>query len=59
MANTKISSLPTFTGDTNRVFFVMNNSGNTESFKVSEETLFSGYSQNAISKSNTSSFFPV
>jgi hypothetical protein len=27
----------------------MNNSGNTESFKVTKETLFSGYSQNAIS----------
>jgi hypothetical protein len=27
----------------------MNNSGNTESFKVTKEALFSGYSQNAIS----------
>jgi hypothetical protein len=27
----------------------MNNSGNTESFKVTKETLLSGYSQNAIS----------
>ena len=49
MANVLISNLPTYTGDTNGIFFVMNNSGNTESFKVSEETLFSGYSQNAIS----------
>jgi hypothetical protein len=49
MANTKISQLPTFTGNTNGSFIVINNSGNTESFKVTKETLFSGYSQNAIS----------
>ena len=49
MANTKISTLPTYTGNTSGAYLVMNNSGNTESFKVTKETLFSGYSQNAIS----------
>ena len=49
MANVLISNLPTYTGNTNGVFLVMNNSGNTESSKVTKETLFSGYSQNAIS----------
>jgi hypothetical protein len=48
MANVLISNLPTYTGNTNGVFLVMNNSGNTESFKVTKESLFSGYSQNAI-----------
>jgi hypothetical protein len=48
MANVLISNLPTYTGNTNGAFLVMNNSGNTESFKVTKETLFSGYSQNAI-----------
>ena len=42
MANTKISQLPTFTGNTNGTFIVINNSGNTESFKVAKETLLSG-----------------
>jgi len=49
MANTLISDLQTYTGNTNGVFLVMNNSGNTESFKITKETLFSGYSQSAIS----------
>jgi len=49
MANVLISNLPTYTGNTNGAFLVMNNSGNTESFKITNETLFSGYSQNAIS----------
>jgi len=49
MANVQIANLPTYTGNTSGVFLVMNNSGNTESFKVTKETLFSGYSQNAIS----------
>jgi hypothetical protein len=49
MANTKISALPTFTGDTTGAYLVMDNSGLTESFKVSKETLFSGYSINAAS----------
>ena len=41
MANTKISELPTFTGDTSGVYLVMNNSGNTESYNVTKETLLS------------------
>ena len=49
MANVLIGNLPTYTGNTNGAFLVMNNSGNTESFKVTKEALFSGYSQNAIS----------
>jgi len=49
MANVQIANLPTYTGNTNGAFLVMNNSGNTESFKVTKEVLFSGYSQNAIS----------
>jgi hypothetical protein len=49
MANTKISELPLYTGNTNGTFIVINNSGNTESFKVTKETLFSGYSTNAVS----------
>jgi hypothetical protein len=49
MANTKISQLPTFTGNTNGTFIVINNSGNTESFKVAKETLFSGFTTNAVS----------
>jgi hypothetical protein len=49
MANTKISQLPTFTGDTTGVYLVMDNSGLTETFKVPKETLFSGYSTNVVS----------
>ena len=49
MANTKISQLPTFTGNTDGTFIVINNSGNTESFKTAKETLFSGYTTNAVS----------
>ena len=40
MANTKISSLPTYTGDTSGVYVVMNNSTNTETYKVPKENLF-------------------
>jgi hypothetical protein len=49
MANTKISQLPIYTGDTTGLWLVMDNSGLTESYRVVKETLFSGYSQNAIS----------
>ena len=49
MANTKISALPTFTGDTTGAYLVMDNSGLTESFKVTKETLFSGYTTNVVS----------
>jgi hypothetical protein len=49
MANTKISALPTFTGDTTGAYLVMDNSSLTETFKVPKETLFSGYSTNVVS----------
>jgi len=39
MANTKISALPTYTGDTTGVYLVMDNSGLTQSYKVAKETL--------------------
>jgi hypothetical protein len=39
MANTKISALPTYTGDTTGVYLVMDNSGLTETYKVLKETL--------------------
>jgi hypothetical protein len=41
MANTKISALPTYTGDTTGAYLVMDNSGLTETYKVSKETLMS------------------
>jgi len=62
MANTKISALSTYTGNTSGAYLVMNNSSNTESFKVTKETLLSGYSQPVIGSwtlstgSNTVSF---
>jgi hypothetical protein len=49
MANTKISALPTFTGDTTGAYLVMDNSSLTETFKVSKETLLSGYTTNVVS----------
>jgi len=49
MANTKISALPLYTGDTSGVYLVMDNSGLTQSYKVTKETLFSGYSTNVVS----------
>jgi hypothetical protein len=39
MANTKISSLPIFTGDSTNVYIVIDNSGLTESYKITRETL--------------------
>jgi hypothetical protein len=39
MANTKISALPTYTGDTTGVYLVMDNSGLTQTYKVTKETL--------------------
>jgi hypothetical protein len=44
MANTKISALPTYTGDTTGVYLVMDNSGLTQSYKVAKETLMTGSS---------------
>lgn len=39
MANTKISQLTTWTGDTTGFYFVVDNSGLTQTYKVSKETL--------------------
>lgn len=39
MANTKISALPTYTGDTTGVYAVMNDSGNTTTYKVLNSNL--------------------
>jgi len=39
MANTKISALPTFTGNTTGAYVVIDNSGLTQSYKVTRETL--------------------
>ena len=39
MANTKISALPTFTGNSTGVYIVIDNSGLTESYKVTREVL--------------------
>ena len=49
MANTKISQLPPFTGDTTVAYLVMDNSSLTETFKVPKETLLSGYTTNVVS----------
>jgi hypothetical protein len=49
MANTKISALPLYTGSTTGTYLVMDDSSLTQSYKVTKETLFSGYSANAIS----------
>jgi len=49
MANTKISALPLYTGDTTGAYLVMDNSGLTQTYKVTKETLFSGYSTNVVS----------
>jgi hypothetical protein len=37
MANTKISALPTFTGNTTGAYVVIDNSGLTQSSKVTRE----------------------
>jgi hypothetical protein len=51
MANTKISQLPTWTGTNADIrWFVMNNQGNTETYK------FSGYSAQLIVGTGTNSF---
>ena len=44
MANTKISALPTFTGDSTGVYVVIDNSGLTQTFKVSIDQLLSSLS---------------
>jgi len=42
MANTKISALPLYTGDTTGAYLVMDNSGLTQTYKVTKETFLSG-----------------
>ncbi len=44
MANTKISALPTFTGNTTGVYVVIDNAGLTETFKISIDSLLSSLS---------------
>jgi hypothetical protein len=39
MANTKINQLPLYTGDTTGAYLVMNNSGETTTYKVTKENL--------------------
>ena len=43
MSNLKISQLPSFTGNTSGSWLVMNNSGETTTYKVQRETLLSGF----------------
>ena len=43
MANTKVSQLPVYTGDTSGSHLVMNDAGNNATYTVSKEILFSGY----------------
>ena len=49
MANILIGNLPTYTGNTTGFNIPVNDSGNTTTYKITKETLLSGYSQNAIS----------
>jgi len=44
MANTKISALPTYTGDTTGVYLVMDDSSLTQTYKISKEALISSTS---------------
>jgi hypothetical protein len=43
MSNLKISQLPSYTGNTSGSWLVMNNSGETTTYKVQRENLLSGY----------------
>jgi hypothetical protein len=42
MANTKISALPLYTGNTTGAYLVMDNSGLTQTYKVTKETFLAG-----------------
>jgi len=42
MANIKISQLPEFTGSTDNTWLILNNSAQTETYKITKESLFSG-----------------
>ena len=56
MANTKISQLPTFTGNTTGSFIVLNDSDNTTTYKVTRETLFTGSLEGTASFARSSSY---
>ena len=60
MANTKISELTTWTGDTTGFYVVVDNSGLTQTYKVSKETLL-GSSQTLlqITKTTAQTMFNV
>ena len=45
MSNIKISQLTQFTGSSSNTWLVMNNSGQTETFKITRESLLSGLIQ--------------
>lgn len=53
MANTKINQLPLYTGNTSGTYFVINNSGETTTYKVTKETLFGNI--NSINTGSTNS----
>ena len=55
MANTKISALPTYTGDTTGVYLVMDNSGLTQTYKVAKETLIGSSGTSGTSGTSGSS----
>jgi hypothetical protein len=42
MADVRISNLPTYTADTTGAYLVMNDSGNTTTYKVLKEDIVSG-----------------
>ena len=54
MASKKISDLPLFTGDTDGIYFVINNSGQTQTFKVDKERIFLGFSDGTSGTSGSS-----
>jgi hypothetical protein len=43
MANILLSNLPTYTGNTDGVYVVMNDSGNTTTYKVTKEDLIGAF----------------
>jgi hypothetical protein len=53
MANTKINQLPLYTGNTKGTYLVLNNSGETSTYKVTKETLFGNI--NSINTGSTNS----
>jgi hypothetical protein len=55
MANTKISELPLFTGNTAGAYLVMNNSGQTTTFKVTRENIIGASGTSGTSGTSGSS----